>query len=80
MIKEIEYKKILAYLLHEDAIRKGEEELRTTSFYDEETTENWTLEKLQIEFVKDQIRFFEGGNLEDEVEFTWKLIFKNEDQ
>jgi len=74
----MQYKKILAYVLHEDALRTSKEELIISSFYDESTTENWTLQKLQIESVKDEIRFFESGNLEDEVEETWKKVFNNE--
>ena len=44
------------------------------SFYGEETTDDWTLKKLQIEFVKDQIEFYEGGNLDTQVEETWEII------
>jgi|TARA_B110000211_G_scaffold24425_1_gene25097 hypothetical protein len=77
MMEHIQYIKILAYLLYEDALRTSKEELREVSFFQEETTENWTLEEFQIQFVKDQIGFFVGGNLEDEVEETWKLIYNN---
>ena len=76
-MEHIQYIKILAYLLYEDALRTSKEELREVSFFQEETTENWTLEEFQIQFVKDQIGFFVGGNLEDEVEETWKLIYNN---
>ena len=77
-MEDMQYKKILAYVLHEDALRRSKEELIISSFYDESTTENWTLQTLQIESVKDEINFFEGGNLEDEVEETWKKVFNNE--
>ncbi len=77
MMEHIQYIKILAYLLYEDALRTSKEELREVSFFQEETTENWKLEEFQIQFVKDQIGFFVGGNLEDEVEETWKLIYNN---
>ena len=77
MMEHIQYIKILAYLLYEDALRTSKEELREVSFFQEETTENWTLEEFQIQFVKDQIGFFVGGNLEDEVEETWKFIYNN---
>tara|TARA_R110000868_G_scaffold223804_3_gene475689 strand:- start:7836 stop:8108 length:273 start_codon:yes stop_codon:yes gene_type:complete len=76
--KEEQYKKILAYLLYEDALRMSKKELRTTSFYDESTTENWTLKELQEQFVRDQIEFFVGGNLENEVNETWESIYDTE--
>ena len=61
MMEHIQYIKILAYLLYEDALRTSKEELREVSFFQEETTENWTLEEFQIQFVKDQIGFFVGS-------------------
>jgi hypothetical protein len=68
------YKKYLADVLYQDALTMNRSELQETSFYGEETTDNWTLEKLQIEFVKDQIEFYEGNNLENQVEETWEKI------
>ena len=68
------YKKYLADVLYQDALTMNRSELQETSFYGEETTDNWALEKLQIEFVKDQIEFYEGNNLENQVEETWEKI------
>jgi hypothetical protein len=68
------YKKYLDDVLYQDALTMNRSELQETSFYGEETTDNWTLEKLQIEFVKDQIEFYEGNNLENQVEETWEKI------
>ena len=68
------YKKFLAHVLYEDALRTSKAELQEVSFFQEETTENWTLEQFQIQFVKDQISFFESDNLENEVEETWEKI------
>tara|TARA_E500000178_G_scaffold316025_1_gene335414 strand:+ start:1032 stop:1256 length:225 start_codon:yes stop_codon:yes gene_type:complete len=68
------YKKYLADVLYQDALTMNRSELQETSFYGEETTDSWTLEKLQIEFVKDQIEFYEGNNLENQVEETWEKI------
>jgi len=70
------YKKYLADVLYQDALTMNRSELQETSFYGEETTDNWTLEKLQIEFVKDQIEFYEGNNLENQVEETWEKIYE----
>jgi len=69
-----EHKKYLAHVLYEDALRMNKAELQNVLFFDEETTDSWTLEQCQIQFVKDQISFFEDDNLDDEVNETWRLI------
>ena len=69
-----EYKKYLADMLYQDALRMNRSELQEVSFYSEETTNDWTLEKLQIQFVKDQIEFYEGGNLDQQVDETWQKV------
>ena len=74
IIQEIQYQKYLAHVLYEDALRMNKAELQNVLFFDEETTDSWTLEQCQIQFVKDQISFFEDGNLDDEVNETWRLI------
>lgn len=71
---ENEHKKYLAHVLYEDALRMNKAELQNVLFFDEETTDSWTLEQCQIQFVKDQISFFEDDNLDDEVNETWRLI------
>ena len=68
------YKKYLADILYQDALRTSKKELQEVSFFDEETTDSWTLEQLQIQYVKDQISFFEAGNLDDQVNETWEKI------
>ena len=60
--------------MYEDALRMNKAELQNVLFFDEETTDSWTLEQCQIQFVKDQISFFEDDNLDDEVNETWRLI------
>ena len=69
-----EHKKYLADILYQDALRTSRAELQDVSFFQEDTTDSWTLEQLQIQYVKDQISFFEGGNLDDQVEETWEKI------
>jgi hypothetical protein len=64
----------LAHVLYQDALRTSKAELQEVSFFQEETTENWTLEQFQIQYVKDQISFFESDNLENEVEEVWEKI------
>ena len=46
--------------------------------YDEETTDAWTLERCRMQYVKDQLEFIHGGNLDDEIEETWNTVFKKE--
>jgi hypothetical protein len=68
------YKKFLADVLYQDALRTSKAELQEVSFFQEETTDSWTLEQFQIQYVKDQISFFEAGNLDDQVNETWEKI------
>ena len=68
------YKKFLAHVLYQDALRTSKAELQEVLFFEEETTDSWTLEECRIQFVKDQISFFESDNLENEVEEVWEKI------
>jgi len=68
------YKKFLADVLYQDALARNRSELQDVSFFQEDTTDSWTLEQLQIQYVKDQISFFEAGNLDDQVNETWEKI------
>jgi hypothetical protein len=72
--KALQYKKYLADILYQDALRTSKAELQEVSFFQEETTDSWTLEQFQIQYVKDQISFFEAGNLDDQVNETWEKI------
>lgn len=72
--KALAYKKYLADILYQDALRTSRAELQDVSFFQEDTTDSWTLEQLQIQYVKDQISFFEAGNLDDQVNETWEKI------
>tara|TARA_R110001599_G_scaffold52504_8_gene146724 strand:+ start:1417 stop:1656 length:240 start_codon:yes stop_codon:yes gene_type:complete len=69
-----EHKKYLAHVLYENALRMNKAELQNVLFFDEETTDSWTLEQCQIQFVKDQISFFEDDNLNEQVNEIWRLI------
>ena len=70
------YKKYLADVLYQDALAMNRSELQDVSFYGEETTDKWTLENLQIQFVKDQMEFYESDNLDNQVEEI--LIFSSQ--
>jgi hypothetical protein len=74
MDKETRYKKALANVLFYQAIGQSKKELQPQLFYEEETTDSWTLEQCRIQYVKDQIGFIEDGNLDEEIEETWQLI------
>ena len=68
------YKKYLAHVLYDDALRMSKKELQEVLFFEEETTDSWTLQQCQIQFVKDQISFYESDNLDSEVKETWEKI------
>jgi hypothetical protein len=70
----ITYKKYLAHVLYDDALRMSKKELQEVLFFEEETTDSWTLQQCQIQFVKDQISFYESDNLDSEVKETWEKI------
>ena len=69
------YKKFLAHVLYYKALSyTSKAEIQPVLFYEEETTDNWTLKQCQIQYVKDQISFYESDNLDTEVEETWEKI------
>lgn len=78
MVKEIQYKKALGNILYYQAVGMSRQALQSVSFYDEETTDDWTLERCRISYVKDQLKFIEDGNLDDDIEETWNMIFRKE--
>ena len=71
----MKYKKALVNILFYQAQGQSKEELQPQLFFEEETTDNWTLEQCRIQYVKDQLDFIKGGNLDDEGNHTWKLVF-----
>ena len=78
MIAETRYKKALVNILFYQAINMSKEELQPVLFFEEETTNAWTLKQCRIQYVKDQLEFIHGGNLDDEIEETWNTVFKKE--
>tara|TARA_R100000322_G_C5406728_1_gene182774 strand:+ start:494 stop:736 length:243 start_codon:yes stop_codon:yes gene_type:complete len=78
MIAETRYKKALVNMLFYQAINMNKEELQPVLFFEEETTNAWTLEQCRMQYVKDQLEFIDGGNLDDEIEETWNTVFKKE--
>ena len=80
MTKETQYKKALANVLYYQALAMNKAELQPVLFFDEDTTDNWTVQQCRIQYVKDQLQFIEDGNLDDEIEETWNEVFNNEEQ
>jgi len=78
MIAETRYKKALVNILFYQAINMSKEELQPVLFFEEETTNVWTLEQCRMQYVKDQLEFIHGGNLDDDIEETWNTVFKKE--
>ena len=74
------YKKVLSHVLFEQTITNSKKELQEVLFFDESTTDSWSLKKCRIQYVKDQIQFYESGNLEVEVEEFWNEITDNENK
>ena len=68
------YKKALANMLFYQAVNMNRNELRDVLFFEKKTTDNWSIEKCRIQYVKDQLEFIDGGNLDDEINETWRIV------
>ena len=75
---ETRYKKALVNILYYQALNMSKEELQPVLFFGEHATNFWTLEQCRMQYVKDQLQFIEDENLDDEIEETWKIVFKRE--
>jgi hypothetical protein len=75
---ETRYKKALVNILYYQALSMSKEELQPVLFFEEHATDFWTLEQCRMQYVKDQLEFIHGGNLDDEIEETWNKVFKRE--
>jgi hypothetical protein len=75
---ETRYKKALVNIFYYQALGQSKKELQPQLFFDEETTDAWTLEKCRTQYVQDQLGFIEDENLDDEMEETWNLVYKKE--
>ena len=78
MTKETQHKKALVNLLYNQTIGQSKKELQSQLFFEEETTDNWSLEKCRIQYVTDQLDYIESGNFDEELEETWQLITSKE--
>jgi len=78
MTNETRYKKALVNILFYQAVNMSKDELQPVLFFEEMTTDFWTLEQCRMQYVKDQLQFIDDGNLDDEIEETWNTVFKKE--
>ena len=78
MTNETRYKKALVNILFYQAVNMSKDELQSVLFFEEMTTDFWTLEQCRMQYVKDQLQFIDDGNLDDEIEETWNTVFKKE--
>jgi len=78
MAVETRYKKALVNILYYQALNMSKDELQPVLFFEENATDFWTLQQCRMQYVKDQLEFIHGGNLDDEVEETWNKVFKKE--
>jgi len=76
MTNETRYKKALVNILYYQAVGMSKKEIQPILFIDEEATDKWTLDQYRMQYVKDQLEFIHGGNLDDEIQETWNTIFK----
>ena len=76
---ETRYKKALVNILYYQALGQSKEELQPQLFFDEETTDAWTLEQCRTQYVQDQLGFIEDENLDDEMEETWNIVYNNKE-
>jgi hypothetical protein len=77
MTNETRYKKALANVLYYQSLSMSKDELKPVLFFEESTTDFWTLEQCRMQYVRDQLEFIKDGNLDDEVQETWEKVFKN---
>jgi hypothetical protein len=75
---ETRYKKALVNILYYQALGMSKEELQPILFFDEETTDAWTVEQCRILYVQNQLEFIQDENLDDEIEETWNIVYKKE--
>ena len=75
---ETRYKKALVNILYYQALGQSKEELQPQLFFDEETTDAWTVEQCRILYVQNQLEFIQDENLDDEIEETWNIVYKKE--
>jgi hypothetical protein len=80
MTNNMQYKKALANVLYYQALAMNKAELQPILFFDEDTTDNWTVQKCRNQYVKDQLQYIEDGNFDEELIETWNIIFNNEEK
>ena len=72
----VQTKKSLACLLYRQAKLMTKDQLRKILFFDEKTTDTWSIERCQRQYVIDQLEWMESDdhNWEQECNETWQKI------
>tara|TARA_B000000609_G_scaffold137160_1_gene113492 strand:+ start:658 stop:1116 length:459 start_codon:yes stop_codon:yes gene_type:complete len=73
---EIQLKKSLACLLYRQAQQMNKKELQEVLFFSKESTEIWSLEQCQKQYVKDQLGWIEDSHTvwQEECNEIWEVI------
>tara|TARA_Y100000592_G_scaffold93549_1_gene156905 strand:+ start:595 stop:855 length:261 start_codon:yes stop_codon:yes gene_type:complete len=79
ILKDNQFKKAFVNLIYHNSLQSTKKELQDQLFFSEETTDSWSIQQCRIQHVKDQVEFIEGGNLEQELDETWELVFNNKE-
>ena len=74
-----QFKKAFVNLIYYNSLQHTKKELQDQLFFSEDTTKNWSIEECRIQHVKDQVEFIQGGNIEQELEETWNLVYENKE-
>ena len=68
-------KKSLAYILYRQAKLMSKDQLQEVLFFDKSTSDNWSIERCQRQYVIDQLEWMEDNcDWEDECNETWQEI------
>ena len=74
---DVQSKKSLACILYRQAKQfMSKKQLQEVLFFDEETTDNWSIERCQRQYVIDQLEWMESDDhsWEQECNETWQEI------
>ena len=70
--------KSLACILYKQAKEMTKDQLRKILFFNEETTDNWSIERCQRQYVIDQLEWIEDNYVwEEECNEIWQGIEEN---
>ena len=72
---DVQSKKSLACILYRQAKLMSKDQLQEVLFFDKSTSDNWSIERCQRQYVIDQLEWMEDNcDWEDECNETWQKI------